>query len=563
MAGQSESKTKLALAALAALLALAGCGGGGGDSSSGDAKPLTQNPAAPVPAPVTAAAVSGKITYDFVPAVASKDSQGKWQAKLDYANTMRKPARGIVVELVDTQNKVLLSTQTDELGAYVFQAPANTVVRIRAKAQALRAAGSGPSWNFAVRDNSSGGYGVSVNGAALYAIEGTSFNSGVQASVHDLNAGSGWGGSSYTTARAAAPFAMLDTVYTASQKVLLADKNLVFPPLNVFWSPDSADGTYYGNDKGPATKGLHILGQENVDTDEYDAGVIAHEWGHYFQASFSRDDSIGGGHGSGDLLDMRLAFSEGWGNAFSSMARDDPMYVDTSGPQQGRRAVVFKVDEIPASDPKAWFSETAIQSVLYRLYSAPDVGFAPIYQAMTMQRNSAALTSMHSFATYLRGQIRPAGQTIVDTLLAEINMANKNGLDMFGAGQIALPPSVPMANLQFVLPIYTPLAPGQAATVCTTASYGSSNKLGVYRYLRFNIGQTGVHQLKIVADPGLLPSVDVYSYGNEVSGLLQKDPATSDSYTGSYGLAAHNDYVATIASDDNSKSGCFSVTLVP
>ena len=49
----------------------------------------------------------------------------------------------------------------------------------------------------------------------------------------------------------------------------------------------------------PATqraRSIYVLGKENVDTDEYDASVIAHEWGHYYQSAFSRDDSPGGSH---------------------------------------------------------------------------------------------------------------------------------------------------------------------------------------------------------------------------------------------------------------------------
>jgi hypothetical protein len=38
-------------------------------------------------------------------------------------------------------------------------------------------------------------------------------------------------------------------------------------------------------------KEIYVLGAENVDTDEFDDSVIAHEWGHYYQSSFSRDDS--------------------------------------------------------------------------------------------------------------------------------------------------------------------------------------------------------------------------------------------------------------------------------
>ena len=63
-----------------------------------------------------------------------------------------------------------------------------------------------------------------------------------------------------------------------------------------------------------------VLGEEDVDTDEYDRDILAHEWAHYFEDRVARTDSIAGGHSPADLLDLRVAFSEGWGNSFAAMA---------------------------------------------------------------------------------------------------------------------------------------------------------------------------------------------------------------------------------------------------
>ncbi|WP_211441848.1 hypothetical protein [Collimonas humicola] len=572
MSDTNQAQGKLAMMTLAALL-LAGCGDGSSSAPAASSESAQNQSMAAVKNPPAAATVSGKITYDFVPAVASKDGQGQWLAKLDYAKTVQKPARNVVVELInDKSSKVLLSTETDAHGNYSFQAPLDTAVHVRAKAQMLRTAGkvAGPSWNFAVRDSSSDGYGVTVDGAALFAMDGASFNSGRKASIHDLNAASGWDAvtGSYANPRSAGPFAILDTVYSASHKVLEADKNLSFPPLNVFWSPGSDDGTYFNGVGDKTLRGLHILGHEDVDTDEYDAGVIAHEWGHYFQASFSRDDSTGGPHSSANLLDMRLAFSEGWGNAFSSMARSDPMYVDTQGPAQANVGVVFKVDEIPDEVAKAWFGEVAVQSVLYRLHQSPDIGFLPIYQAMAAQKKSPAFTSLFSFATALRGNVNAAGQATLDNLLAEINTVNKDRLDMFGLRQADLPPAVTAANKGFVLPVYTALEAGvksktgtigKDATVCTTSAYGKNNKLGVYRYLRFSLPQKGKHTVRISADGGLYPFFQLYSKGQPIAGNMVKDPNLGGAYNVDYDLPAQDDYVATINAVAN--SGCFKILL--
>ncbi len=89
--------------------------------------------------------------------------------------------------------------------------------------------------------------------------------------------------------------------------------------LNAYWSPGNAYGTYYCSTPDPNDcfkgEGIYVLNSRN-DTDEYDDDVLYHEFGHFIAAHFSKDDSQGGIHGlTDDDLDMRLAWSEGWGDA--------------------------------------------------------------------------------------------------------------------------------------------------------------------------------------------------------------------------------------------------------
>ncbi len=129
----------------------------------------------------------------------------------------------------------------------------------------------------------------------------------------------------------AAPFAILDSIYQAMKKVRDADSSAVFPKLKANWSiynVPAGTGSEYelrsgliGTTHFDGDGNLYILGDADSDTDEYDDHVIIHEWGHYFEQSFSRADSIGGPHGSGDRLDIRVAFGEGWENAFSAIVQ--------------------------------------------------------------------------------------------------------------------------------------------------------------------------------------------------------------------------------------------------
>jgi hypothetical protein len=105
---------------------------------------------------------------------------------------------------------VLATTTTDTAGRYSVTIPNNKVVIIRVKAQMLQT--GSPSWDFQVVDN--------TRSKALYAMDSAPFDmSGLTSVTKDLLASSGWGGSSYSETRVAAPFAILNTVYKAVQKV--------------------------------------------------------------------------------------------------------------------------------------------------------------------------------------------------------------------------------------------------------------------------------------------------------------------------------------------------------
>jgi hypothetical protein len=463
---------------LAALLV--GCGGGGG--SSGNKNP----PAGPN------VVISGKITFDRIP---FRTTAG---AGLNPDAPVESPARQVVVEVLGTSNTVLASTVTNATGDYSLTVPVQTTVFVRAKAQMLKT-DAAPTWNFAVRNN--------ANADALYVLDGSNFNSGTANSTHNLRATTGWGGSSYTGTRAAAPFAILDTVYQAKELVLSASASTVFPPLDLFWSssnrtasnpfcPDTGNiGTSFyagsGSTDGctPAAAlpaGIYILGDfagGSGDTDEFDSHVIAHEFGHYVEDSFSRSDSIGGSHGSGDRLDLRLAFGEGWGNAYSAMALNDPLYRDSAAGVSGDGGFNLESDN---TTTEGWFSEFSVGELLWDIFDGTAepgdnvaLGFGPIYSVMTgPQVSTDAQTSIFSFITALRAANPSASASIADVLAGE----SISGSDAFGTGESNA------GGDATVLPIYGTISLGSpVAGVCSRSTAGSenANKLGNRRFLLF------------------------------------------------------------------------------
>jgi hypothetical protein len=479
---------------------LAGCGGG----SSSAAPPAEPPPPPPPPGPAPATvALSGQVTFDFVPAVAGRG--------LDYAATEARPARGVTVELL-TGGTVTSSTATDASGNYSFNVPASTDVSLRVRAEMIRV--GSPSWDFRVVDN--------VSGNALYTLAGTVFNTGEANLTRNLHAPSGWDGSAYAATRSAAPFAILDVVYDAVQLILTAAPSTPFPALQLNWSTQNVPVTgtqpgEIGSSRFRSDLGIFLVGAANQDTDEYDRHVIAHEFGHYLEYRFSRSDSIGGPHTLTDQLDMRLAFGEAWGNSFAAMVTGQPVYVDAFGAAQAR-SFSFNLEQSPTrmNPNPGWFNEEAVQSLLFDLYdNGRDVppgsivvddlalGFAPIWTVLTgEQRTTRALTSVFSLVHALK-TARAGDAPLIDTLTNTQRIAAVT--DPYGTGQTNFGVATQQRSQQEVgqdfNTIYDSLTVGgSAVNVCSLTDYtsaltGAENKLASRRYVRFTVTAPGSHTI--------------------------------------------------------------------
>ncbi len=502
-----------AIGALASLL-LSACGGGGGN---------------PPPASVT---ISGRITYDRIPFDATFGNG------LNPAATVELPARQVTVQAISgaAGAAVLASTTSDTNGNYSLSVPSNTNLFIRARAEMVKT-GTAPTWNFSVRNN--------ANSDALYALDGSVLGSGTANSTRNLRAPTGFGATSYTGERAAAPFAILDTVFRAKELVLTATPNAAFSELRLFWSdenkpvdgpfcPDSGDigtsvyivfGTGDTDDCGqPGATGIYILGSVGVpvsDTDEFDESVIAHEFGHYLEDRFGRSDSIGGIHGgAGDLLDLRTAFGEGWGNAFSGMVLGSAIYRDSfDGVLQD-----FHFDlETDDQAAEGWFSEASVGEILWDLFDATNdpgdtltLGFAPLFAVMTgAEVTTDALTSIYTFSNGLRAA-NPGSATAIDTLLTGEDIF---GSDDFGAGESN------DAGDAAILPVYKTLLLKTPINVCSRSTGGTAGnkKLGNRVLLRFDNSSPRLVTIEAdgtAAEPGTTFATDPDIYVFREGGLV-------------------------------------------
>jgi hypothetical protein len=480
--------------------------------------------------------LSGTATYDSVP---------NTSGSLNYPATTQKPVRGATVDVVNSTGGVVATTSTDESGSYSVAVPSNTQIIVRVMAQIVKG-GSAPAWDVTVRDN--------TQSDAIYAMETPAFATGIDAVVRNVQAPSGWDGSRYGSRRVAAPFAVLDTIYSAQAKVLTAQANAVFPVLRVFWSSENlpASGnlalgqigtTFFRNSASGRT--IYVLGKENIDTDEYDASVVAHEWGHYYQSVFSRDDSPGGDHAPTDLLDRRVAFSEGWGNAWSGIALARSNYTDSVGASQAQGANV-DLGTGPVSNP-GWFREASIHSILWKLNG--QVGFKAIHDTLSGPfKAGLAVTSIHPFIAAFNAAAPGSGAALVSLL---------------GGQNISAAPNDPLGTSETnnggvagALPMYRPAAVGGNTSACVSNQAGQNNKLGNFAYLTFNAPTARTYTISVggASAPGVDPDFIVYE-GRQI--LVAEGTGASE--TASVALAA-GDHVLVV-NDFNNSSVCFTVSI--
>lgn len=500
--------------------------------------------------------VSGKAEYEFVPSNALTGG-------LSYANAVFKPIRGATVQIVSAASGAVLATgATDAQGNYSVEAPTGAALFARVRAQSVRDSAQG-NWNYSVQDNTSGN--------AVYVLDSARATPNGAAVTLNLRAGSGWTGAAYGEARSAAPFAILDVAFEATQKILGVSPGERFPALRFNWSPNNrpVDGDETRGEIGTtffrlrnAQHDIFVLGAANTDTDEYDRMVLAHEFGHYLQAAFSRDDSIGGSHSGLDKLDMRVAFSEGFGNAWSGMLYNTPLYNDSLGSQQASGG---RSDFSVTPTNRGWFSSATVQHLLYTWHSDTAIGFEAIWQVLRGFRTSltqqGVLTTLHSFAHQLKLQ-RPGRSTVIDSALAGqlVTVADALGSTETNNGGIAQ-----------ALPIYTTLVLGTPQNVCVTDAAGAFgdefNKLGSHAFLRINLPSLSARTITVVgsnsaSDPDFTL---IRSDGQEIvydDGVTSTETVSAALSAGWHVLAVY-DYALTAGSSGASQSGvrCFNVTV--
>ncbi len=492
-----------ALLLVVAGIAVAACGGGGGGKG-----------------PVT---VSGVINYEFVPP--RNACRG-----LDFGAVETRPIRGATVQLLDAASGTEIARATSGPdGSYsISDIPRDASVRIRVRAELKDS--NFPGWDVEVRDNVIPGASdfddpspPALGTRALYVLDGEAFGTGGGDTRRDLLATTGWNGATYSGPRAAAPFAILDMAYEAMQFVRSVDPAANFAPLDMFWSVnntrsltelDITAGLLPTSAYARQIDSLFIMGDAGIDTDEFDAHVVTHEWAHYYEDVLSRSDSEGGAHFLGESLDAALAFSEGFAEAFASMILDDPVNCDT-GPPGTTAGAGFTV-EGSSFGPPGWFNEVSVATLIWDLWDVANdgvdngsVGLAPIHATMVgPHRSGDAFATLFSFATEMRTMLDAEGAALLDALLAREQVVAGAALDIWASNE-----TNDAGVSQDVFPLYVPYtADGSVLNVCVNneldgfARHG--NNVGSNRYLRITVPADDEYDVSVVTTTPVTPTPD-------------------------------------------------------
>ncbi len=356
-------------------------------------------------------------------------------AQMNYTSKSTLPVRRAVVQVLRGTTPIA-SGSTNDSGAYSISYTGTVgealTVRVQARSVVTSYAPdsispdncSGGSWDLRVVNNvtNSSASQTDPTQRPQYAVD-AAYTAASSNTVNVLATTTSGGGTTFAS-RQSGPFALLDTAISGLETACQGRAAISFPLLYINWSVDNTTtsanrydgniGTSFFTTEGSGSQAnLYILGKDDVDTDEFDHHVIAHEFGHYLENKIYRSDSIGGSHSLGDSLDPRVAFGEGFGNAFSGIVHADPLYIDTNSTNQGAGFSINVSTAPSTADDKGPWSERAMQYLLYTLWVNNTNSFSRIHDILeNYQKTSPALTIGQTFAAYYANKYGLTAQSL-------------------------------------------------------------------------------------------------------------------------------------------------------
>ena len=282
---------------------------------------------------------------------------------------------------------------------------------------------------------------------------------------------------------------------------------------------------------------------------------------------------------------MTVAYSEGWGDAFSGMALtrasashvpSPKSYQDSSGFRQSD-VFDFELDEQPVSFSDAdksigWYSESSVFKIFYQLFDSDNGGsdsatipFSVLYKTLASLKDSESLISIYSFIDRLK-QYSPADEAAINAIVFSENIEVVT--DAYGSDESIVNNGIYMMDKPDILPVYTHLLPSTDVGVCSNPQFGLNNKLSVIQYIIFDSPQSANYRFTLSPFLGQTgdgkPAIEIYKMGDFVDGFFIEEAGelqfSTDLSYGRHMLLVYDNDNVSIASENTARR-CFTVRV--
>ncbi len=319
--------------------------------------------------------ISGQATYEYRPIGTEPDNEGL----LDIAEDTR-PIRHAQYEVVDTSGRILQCGETNSSGNFSFNVPKS---------------GKALSLNIYARSNNSfnrASVFIAPETNELHKIQHFFTANGNQSNINLVAEGDRTvvGGAFNILDQIHNSFDVLKTSVVPEQGI----DPLNIPKVDIYWEKGFNPGVYTGTSSGtsflskPQMK-IFILGGLNgdvdfTDTDHFDNSIILHEYFHFLESSISVSHTPGGSHNGNEILDPRLAWSEGAGQFYQAFITNIPAVLDTRGNSDGSTGFYIKrsienegLYDVPVYPGEGEFREFAVARLLWDIHDTENEETAP------------------------------------------------------------------------------------------------------------------------------------------------------------------------------------------
>lgn len=314
--------------------------------------------------------ISGKAEYEYRTISYTSEFRG-----LGEVAETNKPIRFAEVVIIDSEDNIIQCGETDIDGNYTLSMPADSgLYRIRVhsrsnnpaqvRASVLRSPESNFIYYLEKVFTTNQNHTLNFVAKATGTLEGGAFHILDEILSYNIK--------------------LRELVSTCSGSYTGCTAFTTAPKVAVYWEKGFNPGSYLNGSPQSSfyykgTNRLFILGGvdgdvDYSDTDHFDKSIIAHEYFHFLENTLGDTDSPGGSHNGNQLIDPRLAWSEGAAQFFQGVMTGIPRVLDSRGNSSGSSNLIvdYSIEIVETDEPReeneGEFREFSVARVLWDAY---------------------------------------------------------------------------------------------------------------------------------------------------------------------------------------------------